>query len=285
MMRSDFDVRYAQYLIFVSQKYELARKVLGDSEKLCERSLSMPSALKFMVHYLAGTAARKMFTDACLSYQAMYAPKYKYREFNRNIPFNALALGKWLDSLPGFTDVLKTQFKVFLDQSKQHLEKAVRFAKTESMCMEFDVSLADAYRDLAETCYLLSEYRVRVSTYKHAPYKAEDEKRKALKKLNAAKAKEQEGIEDSKPEDGRDQWEEQKRDRENLDRCNRLQEAAHYLKAADQVRAAQNEFWDNVTRHNRNHFGRPQQDSTRMRARNLRVCSGGASQLRESSEL
>jgi hypothetical protein len=44
--------------------------------------------------------------------------------------------------------------------------------------MEFDISLADAYRNLSETCYLLSEYRVRQTGYKYAPFKDEDEKRK-----------------------------------------------------------------------------------------------------------
>jgi len=156
-----FDVRYAQYLIFVAEKYDLARKVLIDSEKLCDRSLKIPETLKFMVHYLTGTAAQKLFVNACLGYQQMYQSKVKYREFSKHIPFNALALGNWMDSLPGFTDILNKQFKVFLEESKTHLLKAVGHGKTESVCAESDVSLADAYRDLSETCHLLSEYRVR----------------------------------------------------------------------------------------------------------------------------
>jgi hypothetical protein len=99
----------------------LAKKVLIDSEKLCSRALKMSQSLKFYVHFLTGTASQKMFINACLSYQALYTPKPKYREFTKHLPFNSVALGKWMDSLPGFTDMLKKQFKGLLEESKDHL--------------------------------------------------------------------------------------------------------------------------------------------------------------------
>ena len=130
-------------------------------------------------------------------------------------------------TLPGFTDVLRKQYKPLLEQSREHLLKAVDWARSESLCTEFDMSIADAYRALSETCYLLSEYRVNVTTYKYAPYDKEDAERKEKK------AAERDGGEEDQAkaeETGLDEWERNKINKENLSIANFKKQSLHYLK-------------------------------------------------------
>ncbi len=46
------------------------------------------------------------------------------------------------------------------------------------MVYEFDFSVVDALRGISEVCFLLSEYRSRILTYKYANYDEQDMLRK-----------------------------------------------------------------------------------------------------------
>lgn len=103
----------------------------------------------------------------------MYSSKAKYREFTKHLPQGSLAIGKWMATLPGFSDALKKEFKQLLLDSEKSLLAAIESSNQEALHFEFDMSVGDAYRALSETCYLLAEYRVNVTGYKYAPYEAE----------------------------------------------------------------------------------------------------------------
>lgn len=67
-----FDVRYSQYLAMLAKpgngsnavsrpQHELAKKILGDSEKLMKRTLHISPMLKFYVLFLLGQSNLRLF--------------------------------------------------------------------------------------------------------------------------------------------------------------------------------------------------------------------------------
>ena len=78
---------------------------------------------------------------------------------------------------------MKRYFKDYLEWSKKSFKAALDFAKSEPIVYEFDMSIVDALREMAEVNFLISEYRVRVLDYKYAKYKELDITRKISRKL------------------------------------------------------------------------------------------------------
>jgi hypothetical protein len=80
-------------------------------------------------------------------------------------------LGKFLLELPNFSENIKKMYKDFLVWAKKSFKAALDISKNECILYEFDFNIVDALRGMAETNFLLSEYRTRAITYKYAKYK------------------------------------------------------------------------------------------------------------------
>jgi len=63
-------------------------------------------------------------------------------------------LGNFLLELPNFTDSLQTELRSFLDWSEKAYDEAITLAKSEAVVYEFDFSVVDALRGMAEVCWL-----------------------------------------------------------------------------------------------------------------------------------
>ena len=128
------------------------------------------------------------------------------------------------------------------------------------MNYEFDFSVIDALREIAECCFLQGEYRERILDYKYANFLEQDDKRR-LERLRIQKRREREEAADNDDlgavgDDGAeaelreelkergDQWEEQKSSKERLAVYNYRNKAARYLEAAVQTATARVEFRD-----------------------------------------
>jgi hypothetical protein len=85
--------------------------------------------------------------------------------------------------LPNFSELLKSQFRDFLDQAKKYLKASVDIGRLESIVYEFDFTITDALKCLSETCFLLLEYRSRILSYKYAKYKELDMARKIANRV------------------------------------------------------------------------------------------------------
>mgnify|MGYP001807125329 CR=1 FL=1 len=117
--------------------------------------------------------------------------------------------------MPNFSENLKKYYKDFLEWAKKSLKQAVDYAKSDPIVYEFDFSVVDALKELAEVNFLISEYRVRVLSYRYAKYKELDLTRKVTRKLEARKEQEQ-TIDDNLLEEEierevantKDEWEE-----------------------------------------------------------------------------
>jgi hypothetical protein len=64
-----------------------------------------------------------------------------------------------------------------LDWSQQAYKQAIEIAKLEAVSYEFDFSIIDALRGMAEVCFLQSEYRARILAYKYAEFNQRDQER------------------------------------------------------------------------------------------------------------
>lgn len=68
-----FDIRYAQYCIMIQHKYELARKMLKDTQRILERTLYASSQSKFYCQLLLGVTNIRIFYEEILTFQGNYA--------------------------------------------------------------------------------------------------------------------------------------------------------------------------------------------------------------------
>jgi len=74
----------------------------------------------------------------------------------------------------------------FLDASEKAYGQSVEIAKAEAVCYEFDFTVVDSLRGLSEICFLQSEYRSRILSYKYASYAEQDHERR-LERLRQIK--------------------------------------------------------------------------------------------------
>ena len=63
-----FDIRYAQYLIMIQHKNEVALKVLADTSKLLDRTLYPNPQHKFYCAYLTGLANINLFIEKAIQF-------------------------------------------------------------------------------------------------------------------------------------------------------------------------------------------------------------------------
>ena len=74
-----------------------------------------------------------------------------------------------------------------MEWSKKSLKQAIDISKSEPIVYEFDFSVVDALREMAEVNFLIAEYRARSLEYKYAKYKELDITRKITRRLEAKK--------------------------------------------------------------------------------------------------
>lgn len=103
----------------------------------------------------------------------MKNPKYK-ESFTRHVPYGSIALGHFLVELPGLSEKLQSEFRSYLDWSERAYGQAIEIAKVEAVVYEFDFTVIDALRGMAEVCFLQSEYRARALSYKYAEFDQKD---------------------------------------------------------------------------------------------------------------
>lgn len=107
----------------------------------------------------------------------MKNPKYK-ESFVRHVPYGSIALGHFLIELPNFSDKLQQEYRGYLDESEKAFMHSIEIAKSEAVVFEFDFTVVDSLRGLAEICFLQSEYRSRILAYKYADYEDQDHDRR-----------------------------------------------------------------------------------------------------------
>lgn len=155
--------------------------------------------------------------------------------------------------MPNFSDKLKKYFKDYLEWAKKSFKQAIDFAKTETIVYEFDFSVIDALREMAEVNFLISEYRVRTLEYKYAKYKELDITRKISRRIDLKREGQlSNGIDDNLLEEeivreikaAKDEWEEQKINKEKLEIANHRKAAVHYLELSVTLSKVQREFMD-----------------------------------------
>jgi hypothetical protein len=83
----------------------------------------------------------------------MKNPKYK-ESFTSHVPYGSIALGHFMMELPNFTQKLQSEYRCYLDWSQQAYKQAIEIAKLEAVSYEFDFSVIDALRGMAEVCFL-----------------------------------------------------------------------------------------------------------------------------------
>lgn len=204
--------------------------------------------LQFYQAFLLGHVNRQIFYDKVLDFQAKYTANPKYKEsFTRHVPYGSIALGHFMLELPNFSQKMKAEYRLYLDESEQAYARAIQIAKAEAVVYELDFTVRDALRGMAEVCFLISEYRSRVLTYKYATFNEQDEARK-LERLREKKKKEaEEAGENDDLDDGLlrqelkeqgDKWDQDKADKEQLEVFNYRIKATKYLDAAVEVAAA-----------------------------------------------
>lgn len=146
---------------------------------------------------------RQIFYDKVLEFQAKYTTNPKYKEsFTRHVPYGSIALGHFMLALPNFSEKLQTEYRKYLDESETAYTRALQIAKSEAVVYEFDFTVRDALREMAEVCFLLSEYRSRVLTYKYAAFKEQDEERRLLRLREKKKKEAEEAGENDDLDDG-----------------------------------------------------------------------------------
>ena len=135
------------------------------------RCLYASPQLKFYQAFLLGHVNRQIFYDKVLQFQSNYMKNIKYKEsFARHVPYGSVALGHFLVELPNFSEKLQSEFRSYLDWSEKAYGEAIEIAKAEAVVYEFDYTVIDALRGMAEVCFLQSEYRARTLSYKYADF-------------------------------------------------------------------------------------------------------------------
>ena len=224
-----------------------------DTEKLKKRTLHLAPSLKFMVDFLIGQCNLRLFYEKVEEFQGKYSKNNKYKEsLTEHIPYNSIALGHFLLELPNFSEHLKTTFREYLDIAKKYLKQAVDVARGECILWEFDLGVTDALRSLSEASFLIAEYRTRSLGYKYAKYRDLDLARKLANKIQAKKEADananistednlalQEEIKTAK-----DDWEEQKVNKERVEIANAKRWSVFYLDACVQATKAVREMQD-----------------------------------------
>ena len=174
-----FDLRFAQYMITIQKKSDLALKVLLDTQKLIDRTLFVTPQMKFYCQFLTGLSNLRIFNERVIEFQSRYAPLKKYKQrLTAHIPYNSFALGEWLIELPNFSSELRTKLTGMLTSAKQNFENSVQIGRAECFLYELDFSVKDALLGLAQTNFYLGDLRQRVLEYKYAKYNEDDRKRK-----------------------------------------------------------------------------------------------------------
>lgn len=64
----------------ISEKLELAKKILADTSKLLERTLFPSAQLVFYCSFLSGLAALRIFEKEVIQFQSRYGSQKKYRQ-------------------------------------------------------------------------------------------------------------------------------------------------------------------------------------------------------------
>jgi hypothetical protein len=129
---------------------------------------------------------------------------------------------------------MREDFRPFLEQARDSLEKSIEVAKNECvLAPEFDstVNLAESLRTLAKVYFLFADYRPRID-YKYPNYAEKDKERK--KKLGITE--EEESKEDA--------WETQKKNNEILEIINYKRKAVYCLEASVNATNAEKELMD-----------------------------------------
>ncbi len=116
--------------------------------------------------------------------------------------------------------------------------QAVEIGKGEFVLGEMDFNLSEALRSLSQVTYLLAEYRVRILDYKYAKYSELDKARK-LSNLKEKRSGEPGGddLEELAKEvaETKDEWEEQKMNKEKLEVLNAKKQATYWLETLVRV--------------------------------------------------
>lgn len=206
-----------------------------------------------MVDFLIGQCNLRLFYEKVSEFQSKYSKNPKLKEsFASHIPYSSVALGHFMIDLPNFSEQLKNQFKEHLELSKKHLKQAVDIARGECVLWEFDLGVVDALRSLAECSFLLMEYRSRSLGYKYAKYRDLDLARKLASKIQAKKeldANANISTEDNlalqeEIKGAKDEWEEQKFNKEKVEIANARRWTVYYLDACVQASRAVRELQD-----------------------------------------
>jgi hypothetical protein len=165
------DLRYSQYLTMIEKKHIEAKDVLLVTDKLADRTLYLCPQLQFYQALLQGHVNLQIFFDKVLDFQSKFTANPKYKEsFTRHVPFGSIALGHFMLELPNFSHKMQSEYRAHLDESEKAFNKAILVAKAEAVVSEFDFTVRDAFRGMAEVCFLISEYRSRVLRYKYASF-------------------------------------------------------------------------------------------------------------------
>ena len=200
---------------------------------------------------MEGVSCSKVFYDKVKEFQAQYTENPKYKDsFTRHVPFGSIALGPLMLELPNFSSRLQEEYRELLDNREQAFLQSLEIAKSEALVYEFDFTVVDALRGLAEVCFLQGEYRSRVLDYKYAGYQAQDQERK-LARLRLKKQQEAEengelddGLLKQELEQEEDKWEARKAAKETLEVANYRIKANKYLQVAVATAHAQLDFRD-----------------------------------------
>lgn len=170
-----------------------------------------------------------------------------------------LALGHYMVELPGFSEKFSKEFRYYLEWAETSFVKALEVAAKEGVAQEFAFSVIDAQREMAETCFLLAEYRERTLNYKYADFSARD----AVRRLERFKDKKRMEKEDQGQDDlgaigddgadnalkeeleaQGDKWEENKANKEDLSVFNYRNKSTRYLEAAVGTATSRMQFRD-----------------------------------------
>lgn len=143
-----------------------------------------------------------IFYDKVIDFQSKYMKNPRYKDsFVKHVPYSSIALGHFLIELPNFSEKLRAEFRLCLNTSEQAYSEAIGIARTEAVVYEFDFSVIDALRGMAEVCFIQSEYRMRTLEYKYADFEQKDyarrlERLRQKKKEEADAAAENDDLED-----------------------------------------------------------------------------------------
>jgi hypothetical protein len=155
-----FDIRFAQICIMIKGNLEMAKNVLNGTSKLLERTLYPTAQTIFYCSHLRGLACLRIFEQKVVQFQDGFVKNRKYRQsLVDHIPHDYFALGEFMIELPNYSSALRKELKALLIDARDQYKEAIRVGRQECALYEFDFSLKDALQGLAETHFLLGEYR------------------------------------------------------------------------------------------------------------------------------